>query len=151
MERFDKECPRCHGKGIAKPVSAPDTTGPASFSNTTNFNTTNFRKATTDGPISGCQSTSCQSCGFRCRERRCLVENPGWGPVPVGLRSLGPLVFSSWEATGDVRGLRWWIAIPYSIGGKWPIIVVLALRGLAGIVFGIIEYRQQRQAVSEAV
>lgn len=137
MEAWDKECPRCGGKGLVTPAAANSQAMSTPPPPATAAPTTSVAQA-----VAGVNMPSSQADKYADIDRNIdLWWEVIGGGIFLLLCAVGSyFYFTSWETSGGIRIMRWYIALAYQIGGKWPIIVVFALLGCASIGLGIREY-----------
>ena len=145
MDAWDKVCPRCGGKGPAKPAANVATN--KAPSQATNHAVSTSIPQNVAQAVADVKMTTSQADKYASIDRNIDLWWEGIaGGIFLLLCSVGSYYyFTSWEASGGIRRMRWWLALAYSIGGKWPIIIVFALLGLAGIGLGVSDYLDLRR------
>ena len=129
MEAWDPICPRCKGEGLPKsdqqstPAKAPTHAAAA---------------VAATSPKSVPRQTSSRYDDDE--DEDSWWQLSGGGLLLLALSGYSYWSFTNWEATGGIRRMRWWLSLAYSLGGKWPIIIILALLGFAGLALGIMQF-----------
>ncbi|HEX9996088.1 MAG TPA: hypothetical protein VGB45_03020, partial [Abditibacterium sp.] len=77
-------------------------------------------------------------------------EDAWWKIVGFGILLLAVSAylfwyFSDFEATGGIRRMKWYLALPYSIGGKWLVSSIFGVLGIGSIALGIYEFLQREK------
>jgi len=126
MDAWDSVCPRCKGQGIDKPAPAATPAQSAPRPATPQKAAPQARTPSYDEPED---------------------EDNWWKLLGGGVLMWGFAGFFYWEVTraetlGALMRMKWYIAMAYRAGGKWPIVSVFGVLGLICVILGIVEFRK---------
>jgi hypothetical protein len=129
MEAWDAVCPRCQGKGVSSPQTSPKVQGkkPAA--------------AATEDDVK-------KLAAKRSSTQEDEDEDAWWQLLGGGIFFWAVAGYYYWsltsiEATGRTWRMRWWLAIPYQLGGKWPIVLAFVVLGVLAVALGILSCKRR--------
>ena len=64
------------------------------------------------------------------------------GAFLLGMAAFSYWYFSGLEQTGGVGRVKWWMALLYTLGGKWLVCSLFGVVGVTAIIMAIVGHRQ---------